>query len=182
MSTRQLLLFVAVIIFKDNTSKCFAFSTPPTPYGVILPYQREEVVRRYFDGVNKKDKDQIASCFAPTAKIRDVCSLLDSSERIVTSHDLADGCMEFLQAHPDCKVDFYYGPQCGEGGNWVVAHWYETGHWSGDSCGIKATGNPMNVEGQTRFLVNDDFKITNLVITRTFSEWEKALQQQQQNQ
>ena len=33
---------------------------------------REEVVGRYFDGVTKKDRDQIASCFGKVATIRDV--------------------------------------------------------------------------------------------------------------
>jgi hypothetical protein len=36
----------------------------------------------------------------------------------------------------------------------------------------------LDVEGQTRFLVNDDLKITEMVVTRTFSEWEKQLQLQ----
>jgi len=142
------------------------------------PQQREKVVFKYFDGVNKKDRDQIASCFGEKTVIRDVCSI-NSCEKEVKPGDLADRCMEFLQAHPDCKVDFHYGPKCSHDENWVVAHWYETGHWSGDSRGIKATGNPMSVEGQTRFLVNDDLKIEKFVVTRTFTEWEETLQKNQ---
>jgi len=46
------------------------------------------------------------------------------------------------------------------------------GSWSGESLGIAPTGEPLKVEGHTRFLVNDDFKITKLVVTRTFSVWE----------
>ena len=156
-STISTIFFLCLFLVLALVGKCKAFSPTST--------QREKVVRQYFDGVNKKDRDQIASCFADSAKIRDVCSI-NSSERTVTPSDLADRCMEFLQAHPDCVVDFHYGPECGVNSNWVVAHWYETGHWSGDSRGIKATGNPMEVEGQTRFLVNDDLKITEFVVTR----------------
>lgn len=56
----------------------------------------------------------------------------------------------------------------------MVAHWYETGTWTGESCGIKPTGAPLRVEGQTRFLVTEDLKISDMVVTRTFSEWENA--------
>ena len=45
----------------------------------------------------------------------------------------------------------------------------------GESCGIEAEGTPLDVEGQTRFYVNDDCKIEELVVTRTFSNWEKEL-------
>ena len=69
----------------------------------------EEVVRRYFDGVNKKDPVQLRSCFGETATIRDVCGL-DSSTRSVPSDNLVDRCMEFVTAHPDCLVRFHYGP------------------------------------------------------------------------
>lgn len=70
---------------------------------------REQVVLKYFDGVNKKDRSQIASCFSSKegARIRDVCGL-SSSEKEVTQDILADRCMEFLAAHPDTKVDFYF--------------------------------------------------------------------------
>ena len=70
---------------------------------------REEVVSRYFDGVLKKDRDQIYSCFNPEGtKIRDVCGV-SNSEKLATPDDLADRCMEFLAAHPDTKVMFHYG-------------------------------------------------------------------------
>lgn len=115
--------------------------------------------------VNAKDRNQIANCFADRAIIRDVCGI-NSLERSVNPQDLADRCMEFLQAHPDCVVRFHYGPECGRDSNWVVAHWYETGHWTGESRGIKASGNSMAVEGQTRFLVSDDLKIEKFVVTR----------------
>mmetsp|Transcript_32104 Transcript_32104/g.37418 ORF Transcript_32104/g.37418 Transcript_32104/m.37418 type:complete len:380 (-) Transcript_32104:292-1431(-) len=139
------------------------------------PEQREAIVYRYFDGVNRKDANQIRSCFAEEAFITDICSI-NSSKRQVKSNDLAMRCMEFLTAHPDCKVGFHYPPTCGRNNNWVFAHWYETGTWKNNSRGIVATGNPMAVEGQTRFLVNDELKIIELVVTRTFTEWEAALQ------
>ena len=152
------------------------FFMPPESLSLspIDPKLREKTVFNYFDGVNKKDRGQIESCFAETTSIRDVCAL-NSSERSATPKDLADRCMDFLSAHPDCEVNFHYGPKCSHDDGWVVAHWYETGHWTGDSCGIKATGNPMAVEGQTRFLVSDDLKIEKFVVTRTFTEWEVAL-------
>lgn len=37
---------------------------------------RERVVRRYFEGVSKKDAGTISSCFAEEARIRDVCNLV----------------------------------------------------------------------------------------------------------
>ena len=40
----------------------------------------------------------------------------------------------------------------------------------------------MAVEGQTRFYVNDDLKITEFVVTRTFTEWENTLQNMARNQ
>uniref|UniRef100_A0A7S4JJF8 SnoaL-like domain-containing protein n=1 Tax=Odontella aurita TaxID=265563 RepID=A0A7S4JJF8_9STRA len=138
---------------------------------------REEVVGRYFDGVNKKDAEQIASCFGSDgARIRDVCGP-SGVEREASRDQLADRCMEFLAAHPDARVDFHYGPTCGggRGDRWVFAHWYETGTWSGESCGIDPEGTPLAVEGQTRFEVSDDLKIIRMVVTRTFSDWEKKL-------
>ena len=90
--------------------------------------------------------------------------------------------MDFLAAHPDCRVDFYYGPECGRNSNWVVAHWYETGTWSGTSCGLEPNHQPMAVEGQTRFLVHpESLQITQLVVTRTFTEWEKAFLEKKQS-
>ena len=67
-------------------------------------------------------------------------------------------------------------PTCGRNTRWVFANWYEEGTWNGKSRGIEPDGTPLDVEGQTRFYVNDDLKIEHMVITRTFSEWEKQLQ------
>ncbi len=68
-------------------------------------------------------------------------------------------------------------PTCGRGrnNNWVHAHWYEEGTWSGNSQGIEADMSPLHVQGQTRFWVDDDLKIREIVITRTFSRWEESL-------
>jgi hypothetical protein len=90
--------------------------------------------------------------------------------------------MDFLAAHPDTVVDFYYGPTCARSpeSNWVVAHWYETGTWSGASCGLEPTGKQMTVEGQTRFFVSNDNVITDMVVTRTFTEWEQTLMKKNQ--
>jgi hypothetical protein len=140
----------------------------------------EAVVHRYFDGVNKKDPVQIRSCFDETATIRDVCGV-SNTVRTVQAGILVDRCMEFVTAHPDCKVDFHYGPEKGRTSEWVVAHWFETGTWSGDSCGIPASNKPMAVEGQTRFLVDREaLKITDMVVTRTFTEWEERLLEKRQ--
>jgi hypothetical protein len=69
---------------------------------------REEVVERYFDGVLKQNRQQIVSCFNPSGtKIRDVCGVF-SGERVATPDELGDRCMEFLAAHPDTKVMFYF--------------------------------------------------------------------------
>ena len=139
---------------------------------------RETVINKYFDGVNKKNAGQITSCFADDARIRDVCNLSGNSKlvRSVDPSDLSLRCMEFLTAHPDTVVEYYYKPTCGGGNSrWVFAHWFETGTWSGKSCGLDPEGSPLDVEGQTRFLVNDDLQITDLVVTRTFSDWEKKL-------
>lgn len=67
----------------------------------------ENVVRKYFDGVNKKDPVQIKSCFGEEATICDV--VVSNKKKTVQSQVLADRCMDFLTAHPDCKVDFHYG-------------------------------------------------------------------------
>ena len=134
----------------------------------------EEIVRTYFQGVHEKDAAKIRSCFAETAIIRDVCGL-NSHERTVPAQALVDRCMEFVAAHPDVEISFYYGPECGRNSDWVVAHWYETGTWSGDSCGVPAPNPsvPMAVEGQTRFQVDPiSLKIQEFVVTRTFTEWE----------
>jgi len=164
----------------------------------------EETVRRYFAGVNAKDPVMIRSCFGDTAIIRDVCGINDS-QCTAKAQALVDRCMEFLAAHPDTSVAFHYvsdrarngdkpgklvsrhklvqGPECGRASDWVVAHWYETGTWSGTSCGIPPAFQPMSVEGQTRFLVNrNDWTIQEFVVTRTFTEWEKQVVAQQQEQ
>lgn len=137
----------------------------------------EAVVRSYFRGVDEKNPDMIRSCFGESATIRDVCGLNDDV-RSVPSETLVERCMEFVTAHPDVKIDFHYGPECGRDSNWVVAHWYEIGTWSGESCGIAAPNppQPMTVEGQTRFRVcPDKLKIEEFVVTRTFTEWEQQM-------
>jgi hypothetical protein len=69
---------------------------------------REEAVARYFDGVDKQNCQQIVSCFNPSGtKIRDVCGV-SNTERLATPQQLGDRCMEFLAAHPDCKVMFHH--------------------------------------------------------------------------
>jgi len=77
---------------------------------------------------------------------------------------------------------YYYAhniqsPTCGRGrtNNWVYAHWYEEGTFSGKSKGIEPDGSPLTVQGQTRFWVDDNLKITEIVITRTFSRWEEEM-------
>jgi hypothetical protein len=67
----------------------------------------ENVVRKYFDGVNKKDPEQIRSCFGDEAVIRDV--VVSNTKRTVPAQVLVDRCMDFLTAHPDCQVNFHYG-------------------------------------------------------------------------
>jgi hypothetical protein len=137
---------------------------------------RENVVKRYFEGVRKQDYEMIESCFAETPTIRDVCGISDVQKQ-VTPQLLAERCRDFLKAHPDTTVEFHYAPTCGRGrSRWVLAHWYENGTWKGESCGIQPKNTPLNVEGQTRFFVGDDLKISDMVVTRTFSDWEKALQ------
>lgn len=139
----------------------------------------ETTVHRYFHGVNDQDPEKIRSCFGSSAIIRDVCAQ-QSSSRMVHAEQLVERCMQFLQAHPDCTVQFHYGPECSRHSNWVVAHWYETGTWSGTSCDIEPNHQPMAVEGQTRFRVcPETLKIQEFVVTRTFTEWEKKLMERQ---
>jgi myo-inositol-1(or 4)-monophosphatase len=174
---------------KPATVESAESSTSGTTFPKASDTKAEEVARRYFDGVNKKDPVQLRSCFGESATIRDVCGL-DSTVRTVDSEILVERCMEFVAAHPDCLVQFHYGPSEqrendgneGKDGTWVVAHWYENGHWSRDSCGIEAPNppRPMTVEGQTRFKVasqpgQDEPKIQEFVVTRTFTEWENAI-------
>eukprot|EP00535_Pseudo-nitzschia_heimii_P002292 CAMPEP_0197188378 /NCGR_PEP_ID=MMETSP1423-20130617/17686_1 /TAXON_ID=476441 /ORGANISM="Pseudo-nitzschia heimii, Strain UNC1101" /LENGTH=560 /DNA_ID=CAMNT_0042640187 /DNA_START=109 /DNA_END=1791 /DNA_ORIENTATION=+ len=160
-----------------------ASSTSGTTTPKASDTKAEEVVRRYFDGVNQKDPRQLRSCFGASATIRDVCGL-HSSVRTVPSELLVERCMEFVTAHPDCLVRFHHGPiqerETDRDGSWVVAHWYEVGHWSGASCGIEAPDppRPMACEGQTRFriVLHDDAPtIEEFVVTRTFTEWETAM-------
>jgi hypothetical protein len=61
---------------------------------------------------------------------------------------------------------------------WVWAHWAEKGTWSGESCGVAPLGTPLDVSGQTRFLLEErgaEQKIIQQVVYRTFSDWENAL-------
>lgn len=148
-------------------------------YGKSL---RERVVHKYFHGVDTRNISQIQECFnAEGATITDIRNRPDGSTQnpsnTVTPAFLADRCQQFLTAHPECDVKFYYSPTCGrgKGNNWVYAHWYEEGTWSGESEGLKPDGSPLAVQGQTRFWVGDDLKIKEIVITRTFSKWEEAL-------
>lgn len=143
----------------------------------------EQTVKRYFQGVQEKDPIMIRSCFEETAIIRDVCAVTNSQQRTVSADDLVQRCIDFVTAHPDCNIQFYYGPISDRDGVYVFAHWYETGTWSNKSCNISPplpnnnnNYNAMSVEGQTRFLVNPTtFKIEQLIVTRTFTEWEKQL-------
>mmetsp|Transcript_18910 Transcript_18910/g.57450 ORF Transcript_18910/g.57450 Transcript_18910/m.57450 type:complete len:443 (-) Transcript_18910:100-1428(-) len=138
----------------------------------------EEVVYRYFDGVNDKDPELIRSCFAPTVTLRDMCGITKGTPRTATPGDMADRCMEFLTAHPDCAVRFEAPPRADRAGRWVWAHWTETGTWKGESCGVAPAGTPLDVGGHTRFLVEEvdgELKIAKQVVYRTFSEWEVAV-------
>ena len=165
-----------------------AFPSAPLAVGDPIPadqaLEMEATVRRYFQGVHTKDPTMIRTCFGETATIRDVCGL-NSNQRTVQADVLVERCMDFVTAHPDCAINFYYGPICGrtrndDGTAWVVAHWYETGTWSGESCGIAPQHTPMACEGQTRFRVDPaSQKIVEFVVTRTFTEWEKAFMEMQ---
>jgi hypothetical protein len=69
---------------------------------------REDVVERYFDGVQKQNREQIVSCFNPSGtKIRDVCGL-SNNKRTASPDQLGDRCMQFLAAYPDTTVMFHY--------------------------------------------------------------------------
>lgn len=98
--------FLAIGLIYSLNSRCQAFSVETPKSAIPTPEQREEVVRKYFNGVNKKDRKQIKSCFADKAEITDVCAL-NVSKRPVDSDILAERCMEFVTAHPDCKVCDY---------------------------------------------------------------------------
>mmetsp|Transcript_17958 Transcript_17958/g.29107 ORF Transcript_17958/g.29107 Transcript_17958/m.29107 type:complete len:496 (+) Transcript_17958:46-1533(+) len=168
---------------------------------------KEAVVDRYFRAVTAKDLAAVEACFAPEVTLVDVLGPAGPAPRTATARQMAERVGEFVAAHPDCAVAYRpggapavavrgrrpkpaeegaWGPEEeqeeeGEGSEWVWAHWYEEGTWSGESRGIAPRGSPLAVEGQTRFLVNAQGKIEKLVVTRTFSEWEllAAAQQQQ---
>mmetsp|Transcript_25788 Transcript_25788/g.46723 ORF Transcript_25788/g.46723 Transcript_25788/m.46723 type:complete len:263 (-) Transcript_25788:325-1113(-) len=174
----------------SSTPTTTTSSSPPAIFQKIrlrlgfAKHLRERVVHKYFHGVDTKNISQIIECFhSEGAVIRDICSLSNRDAsyedvgKLVTPDFLGERCREFLAAHPDAKVMFHHGPTCGRGRNnkWVYAHWYETGSWSGTSQGIDPDGSPLTVQGQTRFLVDDDLKIKEIVITRTFSRWEEML-------
>eukprot|EP00980_Cylindrotheca_fusiformis_P001225 scaffold331_cov117-Cylindrotheca_fusiformis.AAC.3 len=142
--------------------------------------EKEEVVRRYFDGVNKKDPAMMASCFADTVELRDMCGPSKGEPRMACSKDMADRCMEFLAAHPDCRVEFEQPPICDREGQWVWCHWVESGHWTGESRDVEPKNTELSVGGQTRFFLEKTTpesppKILKQVIYRTFSEWELSL-------
>jgi len=139
---------------------------------------KEAVVRRYFAGVNAKDRASIRSCFADTVHMRDMCGISKGAPREASADDMADRCMEFVAAHPDVRVFFESPPCCDRNGEWVWAHWAEDGTWSGESKGLAAGNTPLDVSGHTRFYLEDhggQWKIARQVVYRTFSDWERAL-------
>jgi hypothetical protein len=158
--THSLLLLGAILVVTTHAWSLFGAR------------RREAVVRQYFEGVNEKNPDMIANCFASQPLLHDV--VLSDTPKVVSPQLVAERCMEFVTAHPDCVVDLRYGPECGRSSHWVVAHWFEVGTWSGTSCGLEPSGNKMACQGQTRFLVEHG-KIQQLVVTRTFTDWEMAL-------
>jgi hypothetical protein len=197
LTTTVSLLTIGARAFSASSASSQTFQNAETAL------KMEAVVRRYFDGVNNKDPVQIRSCFSEIATIRDVSTsgavtnghlistdIIQSSTGMVqitaAVSALIERHMEFGTAHPDAKVEFSYGPEKGRTSPWVVAHWFQTGTWSGDSGGIPAPAaganrQPMAVEGQTRFLVDREaLKITAMVVTRTFTEWEKLLLENRQ--
>ena len=82
--------------------------------------------------------------------------------------------LSFISLHDSYNID---SPTCvrRRTNNWVYAHRYEKGTFSGKSKGIEPDGSPLTVQGQTRFWVDDNLKITEIVITRTYSRWEQQL-------
>jgi hypothetical protein len=141
--------------------------------------EKEAVVRRYFEGVNKKDPKIMSSCFAEKVELRDMCGPSNGEPRMALSKDMADRCMEFLAAHPDCRVEFESPPICDRDGKWVWCHWVESGHWTGESRGVLPQNTVLDVGGHTRFLLekhqDGSQKIVKQVVYRTFSEWEVSL-------
>jgi len=67
----------------------------------------EATVRKYFEGVNRKDPTMIRDCFGDKATIRDVCGI-NSHQKTVPASTLVERCMEFVTAHPDTLVRFHY--------------------------------------------------------------------------
>mmetsp|Transcript_47417 Transcript_47417/g.143540 ORF Transcript_47417/g.143540 Transcript_47417/m.143540 type:complete len:422 (-) Transcript_47417:166-1431(-) len=144
-----------------------------------LMEEKEAVVRSYFDGVNKKDPNMMSSCFADKVELRDMCGPSKGKPRYASSKDMADRCMEFLAAHPDCKVEFEHPPMCDREGKWVWCHWVESGTWSGQSLGVTPNNTLLDVGGHTRFLLetqeDGSQKIIKQVVYRTLSEWELSI-------
>lgn len=146
---------------------------------------KEAVVRQYFDSVTAKDRASIEACFADTVQLRDVCGPTQGALRTSTPAEMAERCMQFVAAHPDCVVHFANPPRADRDGEWVWAHWFETGTWSGQSEGIEPDGRPLDVAGHTRFYVEDvpvataggeiQKRITKQVVFRTFAQWELSL-------
>jgi hypothetical protein len=70
----------------------------------------EETVRRYFMGVHERT---LPRSVAVSARRRfGACST--NTDISTKGSDLTDRCcMEFVLAHPDVKIDFHYGPECG---------------------------------------------------------------------
>ena len=74
---------------------------------------RERVVHKYFHGVDTRNISQIRECFnAEGATITDIRNRPDGSTQnpsnTVTPAFLAERCEQFLNAHPECDVKFYY--------------------------------------------------------------------------
>jgi hypothetical protein len=186
LSIVLLLMTTASLLTIGKRTRAFSSSSALRNDAAHTAQQMEDVVRRYFDGVNRLDPVQIRSCFAETATIRDVSSNGVTSTNTVRRTAQASALVErsmmkFVTEYPDSKVDFYYGPEKGRTSDWVVVHWFvERGRvWSAGEnwYGMPPTAHnkPLAVlEGQTRFLVDREaLKITDMVVTRTFTEWEE---------
>ena len=161
----------------DAIEWCLDSCTPVQNTQRIM-LEKEEVVSRYFDGVNKKDPAMMSSCFAEKVELHDMCGPSKGKARFASKNEMSDRCMEFLAAHPDCQVEFTQPPICDRDGKWVWCHWVESGHWTGESLGVKPGNTKLNVGGHTRFLVEKQEgkqKIVKQVVYRTFSEWELSL-------
>jgi hypothetical protein len=80
----------------------------------------EKVVERYFERVQKQDREQTVGCFSPLGTtIRDAC-WVSNKEQLATPEELSNRCMEFLAAHPNTQAKFHYP-------------WIWTVHWSHES-------------------------------------------------